>query len=351
MIASLLQAVSGLSGDDTTGDSEKRDISSALSTMSSQIASTLSIAMIGLGVIVMVAGLCRVFTSSVRGHGPSGWPMVIGGLGISGVAIVFPTLFRSIVGTAPDSTASPTPSATPSGTPSPEPSVMETRAPAPEPIRLPEVENLGFLWLVLAGVAVLVVALFVVHRVTRERRDMRKQKALEQALRARVEAKWAEVVSQHDALKRKVLFVEEDWVTAFERPCLSDPTVPETAAMLRSMAAVDFVGAEMPLDVDESTDLTKLPYPKAVSRFALAWAKAEAHAERVGTSGIPLEERRKIKLIRQLLEMAESSGSSPSEREVSYLRAQAMIKELTSVHVPQRAFAAIEQRQRLMIEA
>lgn len=350
MIASLLQGVSGLSGDGTTGDSEKWDISSALSTMSSQIASTLSIAMIGLGVIVMVAGLCRVFTSSVRGHGPSGWPMVIGGLGISGVAIVFPTLFRSIGGAALDSTASPTPGA-PSATSSPEPSAMETQAPAPEPIRLPEVENLGFLWLVLAGVAVLVVALFVVHRVTRERRDMRKQKELEQALRARVEAKWAEVVSQHDALKRKVLFVEEDWVTAFERPCLSDPTVPETAAMLRAMAAADLVGAEMPLNVDESTDLTKLPYPKAVSRFALAWAKAEAHAERVGTSGIPLEERRKIKLIRQLLEMAESSGSSPSEREVSYLRAQAMIKELTSVHVPQRAFAAIEQRQRLMIEA
>src|SRR5690606_22748323 len=107
----------------------------------------------------------------------------------------------------------------------------------------------------------------------------------------------------------------------------------------------------MPADLDERTQIDQLTYPKLVLQAEEAWQLAYSFAKRTGQKLLPRQERKTIEQISKLLNIAKNAGGSSSERDVAYARAQKLIQSLRVVKVPERAMLAIEQEQRLMLEA
>lgn len=242
----------------------------------------------------------------------------------------------------------PSPSQTSAPTPTP-----TTEAPPKEadPIVFPRIENFETVLVVLIGLAVLVALCLIAMRILQKQNEMKRIRDELREDRERAEKAWAVYTDKHAALKKKLLHAETDWDSLFERPALTDPSVPETAAMLRAMREADQLDPSLPLRIKDGDDLGSLPYPRAVLRYETTWERAVVNAKKIGQSAIPAEERKKIRLVRNLLRMAESPGGNPNEREAAYARAQALLKELRHIVLPPAALQAIEQRTLLAIEA
>ena len=299
--------------------------------------------MVIMGVLMLITGGSKILRTVLAGtHATQGWASSIAAL-VMGGAVSSCGLFLSSVSKSKDGAAD-EPS-TPVPTPSPTPTTP------PSSLSLPQVENMGTLWLIPIVILSLIGIYLLVRRVRHDAQRIRTQREIAAATQERMEAKWQVVRDQHRRLVAKYLAAETEWDQIFLTPALTDPTVPQTAAMLQAMRSVTSVGDQMPLGIDETTDITELPYPRAVARFAQTWAAAESTAVKIGQSLIPAHERRAIEQIRQLLRIAEGTGSSPDERRSAYTRAMKMIQALTSVTVPEKARAAIEQSQRLMLDA
>lgn len=246
------------------------------------------------------------------------------------------------------STEPPSPSSTPGPTLSPS-------APPSQPTG-----DLTWLFAMLGVVAALillvllvVIVMHVAARANRRLRVSRRRAAAERATRERLTAAWQLIHDLHDELLQNVFHSETNWDSLFFHPALTDPNVPETYRMLLAMRAAGVLrdtAGELPIALSEDTDLLELPYPKAVVEFNLAWDAAERNARRLGQKGIPVAERTLIKEIRTLLDLAENSAASQTERSLSYRRALKLIESLESVHVPPRAVAQLEGRQKLAVE-
>lgn len=191
----------------------------------------------------------------------------------------------------------------------------------------------------------------IIKRLHRDRVTMKMQRKLAAKKEAQLTEKWGAVTKQHDQLKKRVLGAETDWDMLFRYPVLSDVSYPSTAKLYEAMKAADLIDSTRPSSVDEDTDVSTLAYPKAVSAFKLAWDVAMRNARKIGQDDVPVEERRKIKQIRDILALAENAGSSQNERTMAYNRAYSMIKELRSIQVPDAVMHSIEEKKRLMIEA
>ena len=244
----------------------------------------------------------------------------------------------------------------PSATPTPSSTAAPTSsapAPEPNPISLPKLENADTLWLALGLLLGVIVVAFVVYvivkRIARDLAKARAVKAARLAREARLDRKWQEIVDRHRDLEKRFLEAETDWDMLFNYPALTDVTVPTTAAMVRAMQAAADADSHRPEDLDETTDLSMLPYPRAVTEFGMKWDAALRYAKKIGQSGIPKEERKQIEQIRALLALAENSGASESERRVAYERAHVLIKKLQSITLPAKAVAAIEEHTRLSL--
>ncbi len=300
------------------------------------------------GLLVFIFGAFQLAMTTMRGDGARGWASVAAGIIICGSGILVRILL------APGEPA-PTPDSTAAETP-PAPSTPPAAAPAS-----PQ-EPADLTWLVVTlGIiaALILVALLgwlVVTLASRARRGARATRARAEAIRAnrdRISKAWQGFHERHDELLRKILHAETDWDALFFTPVLSDPSVPQTYAMLRAMREANTQReiSDVPLDAAPDADLAAYPYPAAVERFALAWDTAERHARRVGQRGIPHAERKVIKQIRTLLDIAENSAASQTERDLAYRRVQGLLESLESVHIPDKAIAQLEQRQQLMITA
>ncbi|MCL2595305.1 MAG: hypothetical protein FWD83_07285 [Promicromonosporaceae bacterium] len=208
--------------------------------------------------------------------------------------------------------------------------------------------NLGIGLCVLAVVAGVY---FGCRRLRADRRRALEARAIAVAAARRVEADWETIRAKHHELRRQYLDSETDWDTLFELPALSDASVPTTAVMLRAMKVADEIDDTMPVGTDETTDLRSFPYAKAVAAFGEAWDAALTHAKKVGQSSIPAEERKKLKTARTLLRKAENTGATRNERQLAYSRAMKILAALTTVVVPKRALAKIEQAQRPLLDA
>lgn len=165
--------------------------------------------------------------------------------------------------------------------------------------------------------------------------------------RARQAAVWQLFANRHNDLLRKIVHAETDWDTLFFTPAINDPSVPETLRMLEAMRAAgtlrDTAGT-LPTGLPADADITSLPYPQAVDAFGLAWDVAEKNARRIGQSATPPRERKVISEIRTLLNIAENSAASATERGLAYRKTQALIGDLTTIHVPKTALAELEAR-------
>lgn len=307
-----------------------------------------------LGIVIMVTSLFRVMTSARTGHTEG-----IGGIFVGAAAVAIGFLFPFINDTLfpkTDTDAAPTPTATSTPTETTTPSPTATTAPpTQEPADLtPMFITLGVIAGLLLTVILVLLLVTAIQRARRSIRSSREFAAAQHATAERQAATWQAFRDRHDELLRKILHAETDWDALFFTPALTDPNVPQTYAMLRAMRAAgtlrDTAGT-LPAGLDADADLTELPYPNAVEEFAAAWDAAERHARRVGQKGIPAVERKAIAGIRTLLDIAENSAASATERNIAYRRAQTLIAELESIHIPARAIAQLEEHHRLMLTA
>jgi len=303
-----------------------------------------------LGLILIVVGAFRLFSPDPFSGGLS---YVVFGVFVAGGFLLFPWLFNTIAGEVGEE-PSPKPSrpATPSATPSGEP---VTAPPVQQPADLTWLFVLLGIILAALHTAVLVWVLVTVSQKARRNiREGRERVKVEQERVQRLTAAWQTFRDRHDELLRKITHAETDWDSLFFTPALTDPNVDQTHRMLLTMRTANTLrdtAGDLPPGLTADADLTTIAYPRAVETFARAWDIAERHARRVGQKNVPLAERKTIKEIRTLLDIAENSAASQTERNLAYRRAQNLIADLNSIHVPQSLMAQLEESHRLMLTA
>ncbi|AUG29464.1 hypothetical protein CXR34_08295 [Microbacterium hominis] len=202
-------------------------------------------------------------------------------------------------------------------------------------------------WLTLTVVAGIAVLILIGSKVVPAIAAARRRSAYAAEARSRQLDAWQLFVDRHNELLRKIVHAETDWDTLFFTPAINDPSVPETLRMLQAMRIAsnlrDTAGI-LPADLPIEADVTTLPYPQAVEAFDLAWDVAERNARRIGQAATPPRERKMISEIRTLLNIAENAAASATERALAYRKAQLLIGELTTIHVPKTALAQLEAR-------
>ncbi|MBS1908105.1 MAG: hypothetical protein JST33_16420 [Actinobacteria bacterium] len=327
----------------------------AISGIASSMTTIFSFAAIFFGAVFCIMGVTRLMRTAGTEYS-SGWGHIGAGVVVMATAAFLPWILGSFDQVAE---TDPTPSTKPSSTTSPEPT--STAAPTTAPETVQEPADLTWLLVVLGIIGALILAAVLIWiliaatgRARRSIRAARKEAEVERAGRERTATAWQAFHDRHNELLRKIVHSETDWDSLFFLPALTDPNVPQTYAMLRAMRAAgtqrDTAG-ELPANLPLDVDLTTLPYPRAVEAFAVAWDAAERNARRLGQKGVPHAERKLIKEIRTLLDMAENAAASSTERSLAYRRAQKLIESLETVHVPEKAIAQLEERQQLMITA
>lgn len=326
------------------------DLADGLASSLSSMMPILTVAMMLFAVIITVMGVARIIR---EGADSGGWSYIIGGILIGGASVLAPWLIGSFNDTAPKPKTSPHPT----GGTTPQPTTTTSPTRAPEPVQQPA--DLTWLWIMLGVIAATILTVLliwlIIHLSTRARRSLRAAREAADALRALQESRTATWRSFHDRLDellRKIFFAETDWDTLFFMPALSDSSDPHTYEMLRAMRTATTLrdtAGEMPSNLSDDIDLTKLPFPRAVDAFALAWDAAERNARKIGQKNIPVKERRLIKQIRTFLDMAENSAASETERNLAYKRALALIADLESITIPTRAMEQLEERKLLAL--
>ncbi len=306
-----------------------------------------------LGMMMLVVGAFKLVHSAARGDGMGGaFPfLILGGGTIAFASFVLPWIFGPA-----DTTAAPTPSTTSTTPPSPAststPTPVET---APATNSAPADLTGMFVALgVIAGLVLLFALVLLVTTVARRARAARAEATAQKEARDRIVQGWQRVHDHHSELLRKILHAETDWDALFFTPALSDPNVPQTYAMLRAMRDANTLrdtAGLLPRSIKADLDITKLPYARAVDEFAAAWDMAERYARKLGQKGIPAAERKTLKEIRTLLDIAENGAAAPTERTLAYRRAQSLLEGLESVHIPTKVLAQLEEQHRLMLTA
>lgn len=309
------------------------------------LSTLIAILVVILGVVAIVMAMRAFFNGDVW----PGFAYLAGAFGAGGMAILitngmFRDLLDGVFEAGPAPTASPS---SPERTPIPSPS----SSPSPD-FEIPPV-------LVPVGIAVggLVLLLLVIalaeHLIAKGRSAKRAKQARDED-RKRLERTWQAFRDDHNELLRKIYHSETDWDSLFLFPSLTDPTVRQTGDMLTAMRDANTLrdtAGHLPSSATADTDLTKLPYPKAVARFARTWNIAERHARMIGQKNIPKAEQRTINEIRTLLDLAENGAASTVERSLAYRRAHKLIKKLNSITIPRPALDELEQRQARALDA
>jgi hypothetical protein len=328
--------------------SNSGDMLDAVTSLSSSIGMILPIVAIIAGGLFVVAGIAR------RQYGFA----ILGGVFALFGGLFLPWLlgtpsFLGIFGSP--TSRHPSPSETATATPTATPQSTDTQTPpstAPDLSWMPLI--LGLLAALILLALLVTVITFATIRARRSVREARKRAALERDAAGRVASAWQGFHDRHNELLRKILHSETDWDSLFLTPALTDPSVPETYAMLRAMRAANTLrdtAGDLPAGLAPNANLSTLPYPASVDAFALAWDVAERNAKRIGQNGVPAAERKLIKEIRTLLDMAENGAASQTERTLAYRRATTLIESLESIHVPAQAIAQLEERQMLTLTA
>lgn len=297
------------------------------------------------GVIIVIFAILKWARGGRSGYNTFPVSLTIFGTALIALPLVLPILLGSAGSLGETAGDGKGPKKTPAPTP--------TKAPTPEPPLDPGqfLPVLVIVGIVLGVLGVLAVLYFGLRKVLSDRAVKLELQTEKDELRARLQAKWDDVVRRHEKLKAKFLDAEMNWDVLFSLPALTDPTVPQTTAMLRAMQAANDADNVMPTSLLIDDNLSKYPYPKAVGAFAVAWRAAEHHARAVGQSLIPAEERKTIQQIRDLLAVAQDSGASANERQMAYRRIQTLMKSLRSIAVPERVMQEIEEQKRLALAA
>lgn len=284
-------------------------------------------------VVFVIAAAFSVFQTILRSrrgeHAAWGMPFIL--LAASGFFLFAPSLLGTIFGKLVDvvdaaAGEDPTPTSTPSTPP------IDTPPPS---------LDVSGIWSVIAVIAVVLAAIAAIAGIVwvSYRGVLHRRAAAER--RSAFVTRWERVESSYQDLLRKITHAETDWDTLFSLPALQDVTVPETAALFLAQRKASESRTELPR-VTPDAGFESLPFPAAVSEFALAWNVAMRTAQRLGTKNIPADERKIISEVRSLISITEDSASSPNEREIAYRRIASLVQKLHSLVIPKKAMASIE---------
>lgn len=219
-----------------------------------------------------------------------------------------------------------------------------------DPIRLPKIENaetagFGLVALLIA------IALGIIGAKAFRKRSLRKEAEAEiELIQISHRKTWGVYKARHANLKKKFYESQTDWQMLFDFPSLQDLRVPETQELIKALDTADAVDSTIPSSIDIEESLTEYAYPKAVDELGKTWEIALSHAKRVGQKGLSKNERYTIAKIRKALTLAER-GATPHERAAAYERVKALIENLETIVLPEKAIEALEARHMIAIEA
>lgn len=169
----------------------------------------------------------------------------------------------------------------------------------------------------------------------RARRAARRQvEAQTRRRRAEEAVVWNDAVQQSRLLTQRMLAWGRDLDQLLRFPTMGDLSNPVTAAAYAAMLKVR--QHEPPPDAEPPEGVTgDSPFPAAVREFALALEQAEAHAKKVGMSGLSSGERRQVRRIEKLLARLRDNATTEAERQACYRSIQGLLDGLIEVPVPQ----------------
>lgn len=242
------------------------------------------IPLVVIGILLM--GIAQLFR---RHYGAAILALVVAG-GVLAMYFLLPQLTSAFSeSTSPSAKPTRTPTSTP--TPKPTATTPDATTPTAQPIDMSWIWiGLGLIVAVIVCIAAICLAVWAIGAARARRRERLKQVAAERQVIERLTAKWQQIRDRHNELLRLYLGAETDSDSLFFTPALTDPTVPATGRMLQAMRDANTLrdtSGDLPANLTSETDLTKLPYPRAVDAFGLAWDAAVSNAQRLGQKGIP----------------------------------------------------------------
>lgn len=168
------------------------------------------------------------------------------------------------------------------------------------------------------------------------------EKERQLSLLADIESSWLNATEKHAELDAEYLSYQKELSLIAKYPLMTDLSAPLTVKAVQAMTeARNCRPARSPQETEPVER-----YRNAVTSFEVALRAAVANAKREGLRNFSMKEQKDLRLVQDLLRMAEDKAGSPHERRSAYEKA---IKTLRGVlgEIPQVAISEIETRAKL----
>ena len=223
----------------------------------------------------------------------------------------------------------PVTTATVSNTPPPAPTGSDSN---------PGLDNaLIILGIIIAALVIILLGWILARRIRRDITASRAERQRINSLRAAQASTWKKYEGDYDKVVAHILATETDWDTIFFKPSLNDTSIPLVGKAWRTYHRVSGMDRTLPAGLDPETDVTTLPWPRAVTELVQVWKAADDYATKIGQKKLPPQERKTIKAIRMYLKIAEGDGASENERQSAYRQIHKLTQKLTRVVIPKKA--------------
>lgn len=268
---------------------------------------------------------------------------------VAGIAATAARFSPSLAAKLSEGAQEPIPTASPN-----EAAPAPTVAPPPVPEEPGSAFNWSEAWMVVGIAAASLIALVLIfwlatalmrrsavaHReYVAGREKAQAEKARQQSLLADLESSWRSATEKHAELDAEYLSYQKELSLIAQYPLMTDLTAPLTVQAVQAMTeARNCRTAQPPQEPDPVGR-----YRTAVTSYEVALRAAVANAEREGLRNFSEKEQKDLRLVQDLLRMAEDKAGSPHERRSAYERA---IKTLRGVlgEIPRDAISEIEAR-------
>jgi hypothetical protein len=152
----------------------------------------------------------------------------------------------------------------------------------------------------------------------------------------------ARALEKFDKVKMQWLEYELDILKMLDAPLMVDYSCAETAALASAMdKAADSLSDASAAQGTPEESIHKKEFSQAVSELQIAFRVAEDNATRKGLTYLEAPAQNKVQQARNLLMLAQDTGASDSEREVSYAQAMKNLKGII-VLTPEAQKRALE---------
>lgn len=218
---------------------------------------------------------------------------------------------------------------------------------APEPVKTAPApqSHIDFPWEVILGVGLVIAfaagafwgAVFITNKV----------KAANAAIKKNLLG-WKTVIENHNRIRSEWMAYETDLLKMIDYPMLTDMAEPVTIELHKALKNAILHSPKGMKGLDR-IPFASSEYAAAVSDLDTAWQVAESKAKLANWSKFDLEEQKRLRKAKDLLNLAMNSGATGSERQVAYKAALKTLKGL--IHAPEKTLLSIEEKIRLAVAA